>query len=717
MDHAYNPAMPRMLILILLLFAPALWAQYDIEVRVGVGDVVAPPYTRVRVGIMRSDTRPFVGRVVVVIGAQSFGGRRGPPVDSGEVQIVQDVTLEEGVTSRVVTLDVPVSSRYSMEVRLERHISGDAYEMMAMRQESPPMISDERKLVGFVSSTRLALAQQFLFYRAVEIPVAELPDSWKPLACFDAIVVNDDRLSRAQSAALADYVTAGGTVVISPSSRASFNPETPAGQLLRIPATAEQKTMRLADFGNILIRPLREAGMSMHMPEFEDGSGRVTVPEEGTVASSEALPMPNPDSPFTYWPNAGRALPVEGAQGLVSIARVGAGNLLLLHADISSAPFTVGDGLPTAAAVNLIDAAIAGAGDGTNQTPSRMLATVNMRDHIDIAGRRIPGRDGMVIMLLLYIGMAGVGMFLLARKVKRPELFPAALLVAAALSVGLVFGFGEIYKRAGEKVNTARILVSDETTDRNAIFSVGCAYAIDGGEYEFVNSRRMMLIPAGLDARFGGVRGMPGDALAYSTGFTAGEARTTVHDLSRWQNVFFLQREPSNLEGFKLEVSHAAGATTVVNRSAHELRACVLLIGGFDATSGKSSCQWHYVSRLGAAGSSDASVTFTESTRIGDDTLELSRRIEEDADTESYMALATMFSVTPADRSMLTPTLVQLEARLKFGGLLPGDGEFLMMSVLPKAALPASGIGAQGVEDDEIGSANLWMVRGGVETR
>ena len=49
--------------------------------------------------------------------------------------------------------------------------------------------------------------------------------------------------------------------------------------------------------------------------------------------------------------------------------------------------------------------------------------------------------------------------------------------------------------------------------------------------------------------------------------------------------------------------------------------------------------------------------------------------------------------------------------------MLPGAGEFLLVALLPQDALSGSSLGAQGVEEDDIGQVNLWMVRGGVEGR
>jgi hypothetical protein len=720
-----------LLLLSFLVCAPLAAAdgipKYVIEVRSGVGDVVVPPYTRLRVAISRTDARPFVGRVVVELGSSGGipgrRGRRAPAVETGDISVVQDVTLAEGTTSGVITLDIPVFAILSTEVRLERQVTGDYYEVVAAVEHSPQVVFDEsRKLVGFVSDARLKAAQDYMFYQAVEIPVAELPDSWKSLAGFDAIVINDDRLTRAQSMALADYMAAGGTVILSPSGAGSFNPETPAGSLLRIPATTHQTFRRLNEFGDALKGELRPTGLGSNfgdqggMPAGSDGR-RPEVSQPPLPVEVAKLTQPPDDAEIRIWPDPGRAKPVPDTFGLVSIARVGAGNLVLLHADISGAPFTDSDGAPTTACVKLLDLAMNPVSQRTGRTPMRLLSDNDVRDSVDIAGKRIPGRDALVIILLLYIAAAGVGMFIVARRIRRPELYPATLFAAAVVSVALVFGIGEIYKRSGDRVKAVRILVSDETTDRNALFTLGCAYAVNGESYDFVNSRKATFVPAKFDPAAGSLRGMPGDTLAYTTSYTAGEANTKVADLDRWQNVFFLHREPIHLEGFAVEVTSMPGALRVENRSPHELKACVFLVGLGAVTSTGARCEWHYTPRIGAAGSGDASITFSESTRLADNVQALAEHVAEDTEDIEVEVMGAMFRVNLNDKRSMAMVLKDIEDRLINAGLLPEPDEFLLMAVLPQGALSASSIGAQDVDEDDIGQVNLWMVRGGVEGR
>jgi hypothetical protein len=725
--------------LALLASLAAAQADYGIEVRCGVGGVVTAPYTRVSVQIARADTRPFVGRVVVETSGNMYRRSRGMrrQADEGAITISRDVSLAEGDMSGIVHLDVPVGNNFNVDVRLERQVTGEYYEAVAETQDSPAVASDRRRLVGFVTDARLKAAQRYLFFQAVEIPVADLPESWKPLAGFDAIVLNDDRVSRAQSQALVDYMTAGGTVIISPSSASSFNPETPAGSLLRVPPTSSTKSATLEEYADLLTGKLQASGFNNPVDESTKPpppkGTRESKPEEVTVPEAKQIKLEQPpkDARLLVWTESGRAKPVAGTGGLVSIARVGAGNLVLLHTDISAPPFVTSENVPTTAAVKLLGLAVKPVSERSGRTPMRLLLDRDVRDVVDIAGNRIPGRDVLLILLLLYVVIAGVGMFIVARKIRRPELYPATLLVAAIISVGLVFGLGELFKRSGDRVKAVRVLVSDETTKHNAVFTIGCAYAMDGTDYHFVNSRKTAMMPARLNTNAGGLRGtpggMPGDPQNFSTSFTSKDAETDVTELDRWQNVFFVERDPANLEDFSIEVTAMEGGIyQVKNNTSHELRACVLLVGGAAGPGAGSSkaaaaCQWHYASRMAPAGGADSSLTFNNSTRIEDDVKILAERVADDTEDSELNALGALFSMDPEDSLMMAPNLQALETRLFDAGMLPGEGEFLLVAVLPGNALSGSRLGPQkdgkDIDRDDVGTVNLWMVRGGVEGR
>lgn len=712
-------------ILICALFAGMAHAQeYALDVRAGVGDVVAPPYTRLAVRVMRTDTRPFVGRIVVDfsddmgMGGGRRGRRRGPGMSSGaDIRVTQDVSLEEGAQGRIITMDVPVTGGFSPEVRLERQVGGDYFETVAATRASGSDIMDDRDVVAFVSSTRLEMAQDYFHFRVVEIPLADLPDSWKSLSGFDAIIINDDRLSRAQSAALADYLTTGGTVILSPGSAGSFNPETLAGTLLRIPSTSASRSVRISEFPSLLAGAPRlghyPRGGGAPVEGTPDGEGAKGEPREPDTGDVD-LELPSGEARMTLWQNPGRAKPVPGYEGLLSSARVGAGNLIFLHTDISSGPFVYGDSTPSLASVNLLTAAHEATRGRIGRNPMALVMERDVKRAVDIAGRRIPGRDALVVLLLVYIATAGVGMFIVARRIRRPELYPATLFVAALVSVALVFGFGELYKRAGDRVKTVRVLVSDETTERNALFTLGAGYAVDGEEYRFVNDRRVALMPAAMERRVAG--GMPTDPYEFTTSYTGGEAQTRIEGLDRWQNVFFLQREPADLEDFSIGVEDMSGAFKVENRSPHQLRACVFVVGKSDVQPGDLTCDWHYLETLGPAGG-DSGATFSESTVLPNDVTALAFRIEDTVDAHAMEVLGAMFNIDRDDMLGMAHNFQQIEGTLMRAGLLPEEGEFLFLSLLPPGAVSGSSIGASDVDDDDISQVNLWIVRGAVKAR
>jgi hypothetical protein len=424
--------------LLLILCCTPLMGQIAISAEAGVGGVVSAPCTEARVLINKGESRPFVGRIVIDLGEPTRMRRGRRSGFAGEVQVTRDLSLEEGTFSRVVHMDVPVGSVVlSAEVRLERQVSGSFYESIAATQIDEPVRATGRKVIGFVSAARIAAASRYFWADVAEVPVADLPESWKALAGFDAIVLNDDRITRAQSDALVNYMAMGGTVLLSPQGNGSFNPETPAGSLLKIAATVRSRKHVLRDFPE-LSRALELAGpgaLPLH-EEAPDPSRPTSVREEEPLGPAVEPEMPALESEITFWPEAGRARPVPGTQGLVSQAPVGAGNFVLLHVNVSAPPFVAQDNAPTTAGVNLLRLAMIGVQDRTGRSPFLALADDKVRYQIDIAGHRIPGREAQVLLLLLYVSVAGVGMFLLARRLRRPELYPAALLAAALVSVG-----------------------------------------------------------------------------------------------------------------------------------------------------------------------------------------------------------------------------------------------------------------------------------------
>ncbi|MCA8917423.1 MAG: hypothetical protein KDB90_18715, partial [Planctomycetes bacterium] len=112
-----------------------------------------------------------------------------------------------------------------------------------------------------------------------------------------------------------------------------------------------------------------------------------------------------------------------------------------------------------------------------------------------------------------------------------------------------------------------------------------------------------------------------------------------------------------------------------------------------------------------------AGVTFSDSTILPDDVDSLAAQVADDTDDLELGTLGAMFSINPEDRMAMALSLGGIESRLIGAGLLPGEGEFLLVAVLPADALSGNSLGAQGVEEDDVGQVNLWMVRGGVEGR
>lgn len=735
--------MLRWLLLVALL-SPLAAQDYELAAEAGVecagatgGLLVAPPYTPVRVTIRRHDTRAFSGRLVVNL--VNYHGKSPFGDDNESIELVEEVSLADGDIEADVVFDMPVgTSLLNGFINLERQAQGGVWETLSSVQFSAGVRNSVRSVVGFISNARLSAAQPWLFYEMVEIAPGRLPESWKSLACFDAIVLNSDQLNERQSRAIMDYVAAGGTLVISPNAAAALNADKPAGKLLGIPATGNTVQKLLKDFPALMAEPVR-SGISRAGAESvpggmtpPGGSGPgvpepsqpvpVPVPPEGTGPS---LVRPEADSSITLWPESGRARPVFGKQGLLSSARVGAGNLIFVHADLSRAPFAAGAELrPTLPGVNLLNDAISCVSQRAQGLPTRALTPRDVLNTVDIAGRRIPGRDFLVVLLLIYVLAAGFGMFLLAKRVRRPELYPAALLVLAVLSVAGVFGVGELYKRSGDRVKAVRLLVCDETTDRNAVFTVGCAYAVDGGDYVFSTGKQTQLMPAELDKSV--KSGMPTDYMNCRMVSSASETETTVRELDRWQNVFFLGREPTAIEGVRAKVHAMEGTWQVENLASQAAYGCLVLIGGNPAPGSPAGsptitrCTWHFVPSLGPSGGSDARATLGPSTSLAAAPSPLATLLgDATADHEQGRAgLLALLELEGRRAKMPNGVLAaDAEGKLATMGLLPGDGEFLLIAVLPEDTVSKGSLGPRGVDAEDITQGVLWMVLGAIESR
>lgn len=707
---------------LIALFATLLPAQeYLLETELGIGGtaqtpgLVAAPFAPLTVHIQRTDTRPFKGRVVVEMSGRAARGPFGD--DRPAVELTQELNLEEGTQNAVVRFELPVY-RNSLEgqVALERNF-GEGFEPVSARAFTGGVHGDNRALVGFISQARLASAQPYLFQDLIEIQNQQLPENWKLLACFDAIVLNDDRLSRKQAEALVDYVIAGGTLVLSPNTAAAFNPELPIARLLGLASAPTQAGVRLSDF-----KALREKPKISGLSRGGGGAGGGPISPEGEPGpvlppQGEEPPLdPRDDSELALWQGAGRARPVEELRSLLSYARAGAGSVIFVHADLSQFPLvTAAERKPTTAGVNLVSLALKHAAQGVRRSAMTRLASGDNRDTLDIAGKRIPGRDMQVLLIFLYVSAAGVGMFLLARRLRRPEVYPGVLLALAVLSVLLVFSLGEVYKRAGDRVRVVRLVVSDGVTQRNAVFTVGCAYVVDRTELEFAQDRTPWLVPAALKG--GNIRGLPADYAQYTASSSAVETVTQVHDLVRWQNLFFASAEPAAVSDLQMRVTGDSGAQTVENRSPHALQGCLILIGGPPASPGTPRCKWHYVSTLGAAGSADARVPLSTTTLAPPDGSAIAGLLVDQADEFPASSFSALLGISPYRRVMMPRSLADMEQSLNMCELLPEEGEFLVIGLLPENAISKGSLGLRDTDPDRVGQTVIWATRGLMESR
>lgn len=730
--------MRNLLVICLLLVAPALCAEeFLLEVEVGIGGtpqapgLVAGPYTPLVVHIQRTEARPFKGRVVVeTVGRSSRGrgrGRGGPFMEEGNrIELSQEVVLEEGVQHAVVRFELPVFGGMIGGLATLEAASGSGFDPVAAREFSSGARADSRALVGFVSQARLADAQPYLFQEMIEIQLQHLPETWKLLACFDVIILNDDRLSTRQAEALVDYVVAGGNLVISPTSAAAFNPDRPIAKLLGLTGGTGQSPARLSEFKNLRDMP-KYIGASRSSPMGGGTPGGPAVPpvpvpgpegEASAIPGAAELPViPEDTAELLLWSSGGRARPVEEMRRLLSYARAGAGTVALLHVDLSQYPLvTAGARKPTAAGINLLGGALRFSAQAPEAFALSRMSTPDARDTLEIAGKRIPGRDIQVLLIFVYVGAAGVGMFLLARRIRRPEFYPGALLGLALLSVLLVFSLGEVYKRAGARARAARLVVSDGTSGRNAVFTTGCAYVVDEANVDFTQDRAAWLMPGKLGSS---IRGLPAEYEAHTSRSTGVETTTSVGDLVRWQNLFFASAEPAAVADLRISLVGDGGNYTLENRSPHRITGCLVLVGGPPASGNMPRCEWHYVAALGPAGSADAKVPLSKATLAPKDGNDIMARLSADAEDNELAAgfLSSILGISENRRVLMPRNLDELERPLEQSNLLPMEGEYLVLALLPPESVSKGSLGLRGLEPDRIDQAVVWAARGLLESR
>lgn len=733
--------MSKAILLLLLLLAPLGASEmFEIVPEPGVGQLKRSPYLPVRVRVSRNDPQqPFAGRVLAEVNRFSRGGMG----DSAEAEYSVEFSMEAGRAETVVLLDLPFNgSGMNATITLERALGGGHYEKVAQAPLNESPQNAELRVIGFISTARLESINPVLMdFGLLEIPRLEMVADWKALLAYDAILVNTEQLTREQNDALIEYVAAGGALIISPRTAASFNPGLPSGELLGIPSTAQAREETVGDYG-LLFRELKPSGYSAisqlnnnygyaqpnrsrrrpSPPPSNNSKPAANAPSnapgetDGGEAGSEGPPPPQPafklfapstDAKFTLWPNAGRARLAERSGSLVSVARVGAGLVVFIHADISRPPFTVSatDDSPSLCGANLMLAAFTAAKDrGLGHTPLNLIANTNGRQLVDIAGHRIPGNAPMIVVAFLYILAAGVGVFFLARKLRRPELYPAGLVAFGVLSVVGVFGLGNWFKRTGERVNAVRVIVSDNVSGRAGTFSVGCAYVPSGGDYELNHGRHGSLVVAELGSASS--RGMPSDLSPAKTRSAGNETATMLHDLMQFQNVLFVAQEPVKRETLKFSVSGTEGALGLENGSEFGMRGCVVLVGKADPATG-AMAQWHYLSKLEASG---GSATLTASTTSLRDIADLRARLETDLGGNSLECRTFMTLLRRTNSYSDSLPLSTLEGALVDAGLMPAQGEVLVISVLPADAVSAQSLGTP-EEPDDVRQACIWCVR------
>jgi len=657
--------------------------EFALFVEVGFGGVISAPCASVDVEVRRTGIEPFSGRLVVEFGGM---GRRFGRDDEGTVTIIREAGLAANVVNKHFHVDLPFPDHGgggNIEVRLEKAVGEGLFSPVV--SENTYISGGASNLIGFISSTRLAELNG-ISASIVEITRESAPESWKPLAGFMAIILNDDSLSQEQYLALEDYVNIGGTLIISPRSVAAFAPEAPLVRLLGVDGSAKFETVRLGSHGWLL-------GMTGASEEYGEGGPYPAVMSTG-------LEQPDEEEELVVWSDFGRSTGGADRGDLVSIANVGAGRVVYIHTDISRVPCVVQSGsAPTIVTAQLLNEALSNAIWREPVALPEALQVGDVGRRLDIAGKRIPGREVLIVLLALYLFLAGLGVFLAARRIKRPELFPAILLGFAAVMVGTLFVVGELYRRTGEDAKAAHFVVTDSETGRGAMFTLSNAYVRSSSGYRLSSEHDELLSPIGATMRFSSFS-FPG----YVCTTSGAQTTTEMTELDRWQNLFFRKTSPK-APTWSIEVRDLQGGYRLSNTTGMELEDCLLVIGvGAQAGLGIQG-DWHYVEKVAPGAEFD----FGGSTRVEEINCEgmpnwLRTRFDRERISPSRELLRELAVGSYGEN------LSNFESRFRALGVMPAEGEFVFLAIAPGDALDASRIGSE--QHDDVEQICLWLVRG-----
>jgi hypothetical protein len=96
----------------------------------------------------------------------------------------------------------------------------------------------------------------------------------------------------------------------------------------------------------------------------------------------------------------------------------------------------------------------------------------------------------------------------------------------------------------------------------------------------------------------------------------------------------------------------------------------------------------------------------------------LAERLADDVgDDFARAVMLQLYNLDPGNDLLVAKTYPEIATALSVMGVMPGEGEFLLIALLPDDALDKAGLGTRDVDPDDIRQVNLWMIRGGVENR